>query len=707
MFLPDRTKFYRYFAGALLLTAGFALANLFPVWAQQGDNPDGAPQGTANTVYLPFVAGSGEATNREVVPGQYIVVLRDEVARPGGEGIRAAALDRTRSAVNRAGGEILYTYEHALNGFAAQLPDALLAELSADPDVAFIEPDHYVSIRDSQTPAVWGLDRIDQIDRPLDNVYRHDRTGAGVHAYIIDTGIRTSHREFTGRVGAGFSAIQDGNGTNDCQGHGTHVAGTVGGTTYGVAKQVTLHPIRVLDCQGSGTDSQVIAGIDWVTANHNKPAVANMSLGGSASTALDNAVRASIAAGVNYAIAAGNDNADACSDSPARVNEALTVGAATSTDRRASFSNRGPCVDLFAPGEGITSAVNSSDTATATYSGTSMASPHVAGAIALYLEQNPTANPATVFTALLDNAGFNKLSNIGTGSPNLLLYTGFLNDAPTPAPTQTLTPTATASAPQPTVTGTQSSTPTATATRMATNTPLPTNTPTTTPIPTNTATPTATATNTPLPTPTPRPTGEPAACLDQLQNGDFERGPVAWEEYSRLGFDLICDQSGCGSSLDPASGDYLAWLGGANREQAEITQRLVIPAGARATLRYRYQIESEDLCGYDYGYVFVVDGGKTQAVQQFNLCSRNEVTTWQSASVDLSAFAGREITLGFLSTTDYLYRSSFFVDDVALLSGDSCPAGSPLQAAEIVASQQRDAAQRPQLDTVDPVEHAR
>ena len=206
---------------------------------------------------------------------------------------------------------------------------------------------------------------------------------------MIDTGIRASHQEFAGRIGNGFTAITDGQGTNDCNGHGTHVAGTTGGTTYGVAKQVTLHPVRVLSCSGSGSNSGVIAGVDWVTANHVKPAVANMSLGGGVSTALDNAVQNSIAAGVSYAVAAGNSNANACNYSPARAANAVTVGSTTSSDARSSFSNFGTCVDLFAPGSSITSAWYTSNTATNTISGTSMASPHVAGALALYLHDEP------------------------------------------------------------------------------------------------------------------------------------------------------------------------------------------------------------------------------------------------------------------------------------------------------------------------------
>lgn len=352
------------------------------------------------------------------IPGRYIVVFKSSVGNPAAE---AAAVMQGR------GGQVHHTYTSALKGFAASIPEVALPGIRNNPNVEFVEQDQTVSLRQVTSPqnqVTWGLDRIDQADRPLDTQYNFNNSGAGVNAFIIDSGIRADHAEFAGRVRPGFNAIADANGTNDCNGHGTHVAGTLGGTTWGVAKGVSLTPVRVLDCAGSGAWSGVIAGIDFVANSTLRPAVANMSLGGGAAASVDAAVAGAVAKGVVVVVAAGNNNADACTASPAREPSAITVGAITSIDYRASFSNWGSCVDIFAPGVGITSAWNTSATATNTIGGTSMASPHVAGVAALALAANPGTTPSAVATLVMSNATANRLGGISgaPGTPNLLVY---------------------------------------------------------------------------------------------------------------------------------------------------------------------------------------------------------------------------------------------------------------------------------------------
>ena len=360
------------------------------------------------------------------IAGSYIVVFKDSVANPAAE---------AANALRGVGGQVHHMYSAALKGFSATLPDAALQGILNNPSVAYVEQDQTVSLTGSESNATWGLDRIDQADRPLDTVYNFNYTGAGVNAFIIDTGIRADHVEFSGRVIGGYSAVSDNNGTNDCNGHGTHVAGTVGGTAWGVAKEAKLSPVRVLDCRGSGTISGVIAGIDWVAAQPLRPAVANMSLGGAKSASLNAAVAGAVGKTVTMVVAAGNSGADACNYSPASEPSAITVGATTSGDLRASYSNYGGCVDVFAPGSSITSAWHTSSSATNTISGTSMASPHAAGVAALVAQANPGASPAAIASFIVANATANRISaaSLGTGSPNLLLYSLGTGTAEEPA----------------------------------------------------------------------------------------------------------------------------------------------------------------------------------------------------------------------------------------------------------------------------------
>ncbi len=383
----------------------------------------GVAAGTASAAPEGTVAVAVGAT---VVPDRYVVVLKDTA-------LAKSATQRTADGLaKRYGGTVKATWRHALRGFAISTTAEAARKLAADPAVASVSQDAEVRAVDTQpNPPSWGLDRVDQRNLPLDASFTYPTTAANVRAYIIDTGIRTTHSTFGGRATWGYNAV-DGDNT-DCNGHGTHVAGTVGGAQYGVAKSVQLVAVKVLNCAGSGTFAQVISGVDWVTGNAVKPAVANMSLGATASAAtapLEAAVRASIASGVTYAIASGNSNANACAFSPALVAEAITVNASDITDRRASFSNYGTCTDLYAPGVNITSSWITDDGATNTISGTSMATPHVAGVAAAHLATNPGAAPAAVQTALLNDSTPDKITDPGAGSPNRLLHLGSGPSAP-------------------------------------------------------------------------------------------------------------------------------------------------------------------------------------------------------------------------------------------------------------------------------------
>jgi subtilisin family serine protease len=404
-------------AARFLFTAG--LASAAAVTGLAGSASAGTPAALPTGTILG--AGTGHA-----IGDSYIVTFSSRAAVAGRVAATSAALAR------RYGGAVVDNYTSAVTGFHARMSRLQARRLAANPAVRSVEQDARVTADvTTQTKPTWGLDRIDQEKLPLSGTYTY-RSAAGVTAYVLDTGIRISARDLEGRARNGYDFIDNDKVAQDCNGHGTHVAGTIGGKTYGVAKDVQLVAVRVLDCKGSGSYSAIIKGIDWVTRNAVKPAVANMSLGGSTSKTLNDAVKKSIEAGITYAVAAGNDNRDACKQSPASQPDAITVAATDGADARASFSNFGACVDLFAPGVRIASLSAKSDTGTTTMSGTSMASPHVAGAAALVLGAYPAYTPKQVRDALVANASANRVSD-RAGSPNRLLDSMWLNAAATVA----------------------------------------------------------------------------------------------------------------------------------------------------------------------------------------------------------------------------------------------------------------------------------
>lgn len=384
-------------------------------------------------VYFLQSAHSGELLRvEEPIPDRYIVALNIEQS---GNSVATVVERLAEKLVDKYGGEVLHIYGSALGGFAIQAKAPIAKAMARDVLVSFVEPDSVIRKFGRQPNATWGLDRIDNAAPTLDGFYHWEADGKGSHIFILDTGIRTAHSEFRRRVGKGYSAIDDDREMADCQGHGTHVAGIAAGRRFGVAKAATVHAVRVLDCDGAGTNSDVIAGIDWVVRRGERPAVMNMSLGGTASRAMDKAVSDAIRQGVVVVAAAGNSDEDACDYSPARVAEAITVAASNRRDRRADFSNYGKCVDIFAPGEQIDSAWHTTNDASTSLSGTSMAAPFVTGVVAQYLSGHPDADPAIVARFLMKNSSQDKLRSIGSGSPNRLVFSVVPLGAPEP-PTQ-------------------------------------------------------------------------------------------------------------------------------------------------------------------------------------------------------------------------------------------------------------------------------
>jgi subtilisin family serine protease len=619
-------------------------------------------------VALPLLAaGPKEAklfkAKGKKVADSYIVVLEDRVA----EDVDAVADDL----VFKHRGRKDHVYKSSLKGFSARLSEKEALALAADPRVAYVEEDAEVTAYATQSGATWGIDRVDQRNLPLSGTYTYNYDGTGVKAYIIDTGIKVGHTQFGSRRITGYDAVTSGGSADDCNGHGTHVAGTVGGSTYGLAKNVTLVAVRVLDCNGSGTNSGVIAGVDWVTSNHasGAPAVANMSLGGGASTALDDAVRRSIADGVTYAIASGNDNANACNYSPARVSEAITVNSTTSSDARSSFSNWGTCTDIFAPGSSITSAWYSSTTATNTISGTSMATPHVAGVVALYLDQFGYQSPANVASALINNSTANKVTSAGTGSPNRLLYS-LWSGGGTPAPSISgFSPTSGGVGTSVTITGADFTGATAVSfNNQSASFTVNSSTQITATVPNcsssgqvRVTTAGGTATSSGSFSVTGCGGGTPAQLL---LNPGFELGNNGnWTQTSG-----VIDSS---TGRPSRTGSWKAWLCGYGTSHTDyIYQTKTIPSTATsATLTFWVRIDSAETTtsiAYDKLNVQISTNGGSTYTTLATYSNLNENTTYVQKSFDLSAYRGLSVRVRLYATEDSSLQTSFVVDDTAL-----------------------------------------
>ncbi|WP_342787151.1 S8 family peptidase [Saccharothrix saharensis] len=602
------------------------------------------------------------ADNPTAIEDSYIVVY-DQMSTQSVDALTADLSAKYDAQVD-------FTYRHALKGFAGTLSERDARRLAAEPGVAYVQQNGEVKATGTQpNPPSWGLDRIDQRDLPLDSSYTYPNDGTGVTAYIIDTGIRTTHSDFGGRASWGTNTVDSNN--TDCNGHGTHVAGTVGGTAYGVAKGVRLIAVKVLNCAGSGSFAGVAAGIDWVTGHHTSgPAVANMSLGGQGSDVTgETAVRNSIADGVTYAIASGNSNADACNFTPARVAEAITVNASTNTDARASFSNWGTCSDIFAPGQNITSAWMTNDTATNTISGTSMAAPHVAGGAAVLLGATPSLTPAQVASAMITNSTANKITSPGSGSPNRLL---FVNTGGGPGPGDpAITPpgnqtgsvgTATslqlkASGGTPPYTWSATGLPPgltiAAATGLISGTPTTAGTYSVTAAVTDSAGKVVRATFTWTITPQ---GGSCTAPGEKVVNGGFESGTAGWSNATWT----IGPWTGEGA---PRTGSRSSWISGYGYSNTEtLAQTVTIPAGcANTTLSLWLKISTAEYEPEVFDTFTVSVAGTTLATYTNLNPSGYAVRTF-----NLGAYAGQSVTLSFTGAEDWSYQTSFVLDDVSV-----------------------------------------
>ncbi|MCF6524153.1 S8 family serine peptidase [Streptomyces sp. JJ36] len=644
--------------------------------AQAAPDPD-PPQGT--------VRGLDSADR---VPGSYLVVLDSAASLAGSPAAAADAL------TDEHGGRVTHVYSTALNGFALRTDERTARELAADPSVAYVEADQRVQATGTQpNPPSWGLDRVDQAELPLDDSYTYPDTSGGVTAYIIDTGIRTTHSDFGGRARWGTNTTGDGR-TTDCNGHGTHVAGTTAGGDHGVAKEADLVAVKVLGCDGNGTTAGVVDGVDWVTRNASGPSVANMSLGGGNSTALDNAVKSSIAAGITYAVAAGNDSSDACSGSPNRVPEAITTGATTSSDGRSYFSNYGSCLDLFAPGSSITSAWIGSDTDTHTISGTSMASPHVAGAAVLVKGANPSWTPQQVRDHLVGLATPGVVGSPGSGSPNLLLRVPAPGD-PDPENDFALSVTpdsasVTAGESAGATLGTEVTSGSAeTVTLSASGLPAGTDAafdPSSVTAGESAQVTLATSASTPNGTYQVSLTGrsasaehsvtftltvtggtEPECTPGQLlANPGFESGETGWTVTDQV----IGQWSSQGQP--PHAGSWNAWFNGYGRTSTDqLRQNVTLPEGCSSyELSYQLHIDSAEYTSstaYDTFRVEILTADGSQVLDTLDTYSNlDENSGYARHTADLGTYAGQEIRLRFTGEEDVSLQTSFVLDDTAV-----------------------------------------